>query len=129
MEDKIDEAYFSIFNFRSSGSDPKEVLDKALFAQMQALAQRKKDLIKVMDYRVFQFATRGQCIKGKKLDCFEHNHIFCFKFQCASIVVLLCTAIWWKSKNAVVHLKMEWRGLYCESARKKFLSILHSDLL
>ena len=102
MEDKIDEAYFSIFNFRSSGSDPKEVLDKALFAQMQALAQRKKDAIKVMDYRVFQFATRGQCIKGKKLDCFEHNHIFCFKFQCASIVVLLCTAIWWKLKNAVV---------------------------
>ena len=31
-----------------------------------------------MDHRVFQFATRGQCIKGKKLDCFEHNHIFCF---------------------------------------------------
>ena len=30
----------------------------------------------------------------KKLDCFEHNHIFCFK--CASIVVLLCTAIWWQ---------------------------------
>ena len=56
-----------------------------------------------MDHRVFQFATRGQCINGKKLDCFEHNHIFCFKLQCASIVVLLCTAIWWKSKDAVVH--------------------------
>ena len=55
-----------------------------------------------MDHRVFQFATRGQCIKGKKLDCFEHNHVFCFKLQCASIVVLLCTAIWWKSKDAVV---------------------------
>ena len=39
----------------------------------------------------------------KKLDCFEHNHVFCFKLQCASIVVLLCTAIWWKSKDAVVH--------------------------
>ena len=56
-----------------------------------------------MDHRIFQFATRGQCIKGKKLDCFEHNHIFCFKLQCASIVVLLCTAIWWKLKDAVVH--------------------------
>ena len=30
-----------------------------------------------MDHRVFRFATRGQCIKGKKLDCFEHNHVFC----------------------------------------------------
>ena len=49
-----------------------------------------------MDHRVFRFATRGQCIKGKKLDCFEHNHVFCFKLQCASIVVLLCTAIWWQ---------------------------------
>ena len=29
------------------------------------------------------------CIKGKKLDCFEHKHVFCFKLQCASIVVLL----------------------------------------
>ena len=56
-----------------------------------------------MEHRVFQFATRGQCIKEKKLDCFEHNHIFCFKLQCASIVVLLCSAIWWKSKDAVVH--------------------------
>ena len=56
-----------------------------------------------MDHWVFQFATRGQCIKEKKLDCFEHNHVFCFKLQCASIVVLLCTAIWWKSKDAVVH--------------------------
>ena len=54
-----------------------------------------------MDHRVFWFATRGQCIKGKKLDCFEHK--FCFKLQCASIVVLLCTAIWWKLKDAVVH--------------------------
>ena len=54
-----------------------------------------------MDHRVFRFATRGQCIKGKKLDCFEHK--FCFKLQCASIVVLLCTAIWWKSNDAVVH--------------------------
>ena len=41
--------------------------------------------------------------KGKKLDCIEHNHVFCFKLQCASIVVLLCTAIWWKLKDAVVH--------------------------
>ena len=57
----------------------------------------------VMDHRVFQFATRGQCIKGKKLDCFEHNHVFWFKLQCASIVVLLGTAIWWKLKDAVVH--------------------------
>ena len=56
-----------------------------------------------MDHGVFPFATRGQCIKGKKLDCFEHNHVFCFKLQCASIVVLLCTAIWWKLKYAVVH--------------------------
>ena len=51
----------------------------------------------------FQLTTRGQCIKGKKLDCFEHNSIFCFKLQCASIVVLLGTAIWWKLKDAVVH--------------------------
>ena len=56
-----------------------------------------------MDHRVFQFATRGQYIKGKKLDCFEQNHVFCFKLQCASIVVLLFTAIWWKSKDVVVH--------------------------
>ena len=57
-----------------------------------------------MDHCVFRFATRGQCIKEKKLDCFEHNSIFCFKLQCASIVVLLCTAIWWKLKDTVVHL-------------------------
>ena len=44
--------------------------------------------------------------KRKKLDCFEHNHIFCFKLQCASIVVLLCTALWWKSKDAVVHCEL-----------------------
>ena len=56
-----------------------------------------------MDHRIFRFATIGQCIKGKKLDCFEHNHVFCFKLQCASIVVLLCTAILWKLKDAVVH--------------------------
>ena len=55
-----------------------------------------------MDHRVFRIATRGHCIKEKKLDCFEHNHVFCFKLQCASIV-LLCTAIWWKLKDAVVH--------------------------
>ena len=42
--------------------------------------------------------------KRKKLDCFEHNHVFCFKLQCASIVVFLCTAIWWKLKDTVVHL-------------------------
>ena len=30
-----------------------------------------------MDHRVFRFATRGQCIKGKKLDSCEHNHVFC----------------------------------------------------
>ena len=60
-------------------------------------------IVVTMDHRVFQFATRGQCIKGKKLDCFEHNYVFCFKLQCASIVVLLSTAIWWKSKDAVVH--------------------------
>ena len=63
-----------------------------------------------LTHRIFWFATRGQCIKGKKLDCFEHNHIFCFKLQCASIVVLLCTAIWWKLKDAVVHcvLWQDW---------------------
>lgn len=32
---------------RSTGSDPKEALDKALFNQMQVLAQRKKDAQKV----------------------------------------------------------------------------------
>ena len=53
----------------------------------------------LMDHCVFRFATRWQCIKGKKLDCFEHNHIFCFNLECASIVVLLCTAIWWKIKG------------------------------
>ena len=53
----------------------------------------------LMDHCVFRFATRGQCTKGKKLDCFECNHVFCFKLQCASIVVLLCTAIWW----SIVH--------------------------
>ena len=68
-----------------------------------------------MDHCVFRFATRGQCIKEKKLDGFEHNHVFCFKLQCASIVVLLCTAIWWKLKDTVVHwttvtyLIAEWR--------------------
>ena len=64
-----------------------------------------------MDHHVLQFATRGQCINGKKLDCFEHNHVFCFKLQCASIVVLLCTAIWWKSKDAVVHKATSSRKL------------------
>ena len=48
-----------------------------------------------MDHRVFRFATRGQCIKGKKARLFwTHTHIF--KLQCASIVYLLCTAIWWQ---------------------------------
>ena len=61
------------------------------------------DATYTMDHRVSRFATRGQCIKGKKLDCFQNNHVFCFKLECASIVVLLCTAIWWKSKDAVVH--------------------------
>ena len=56
-----------------------------------------------MDHRVFQFPPDGSAYKEKKLDCFEQNHAFCFKLQCASIVVLLCTAIWWKSKDAVVH--------------------------
>ena len=35
---------------RSSGNDPKDALDKALFNQMQLLAQRKKDAIKVSMY-------------------------------------------------------------------------------
>ena len=56
-----------------------------------------------MYHHVFRFATRGPCLNGKKLDGFEHNHIVCLKLQCDSIVVLLCTAIWWKSKDAVVH--------------------------
>ena len=59
--------------------------------------------LQIMDHCDFWFATRGQYIKGKKQDCFVHNHIFCFKLRCASIVVLLCTATWWKSKDAVVH--------------------------
>ena len=83
-----------------------------------------------MDHRIFRFATRGQCIKGKKLDYVEHNHVFCFKLQCASIVVLLCTAIWWKSKDAVVHciqLKTHASKFYViygpVSYSKKFISI------
>ncbi len=32
---------------RSTGADPKVALDKALFSQMQILAQRKKDAQKV----------------------------------------------------------------------------------
>ena len=56
-----------------------------------------------MDHRVFRFATRGQCTKWKKLNCFEDNHRFCFKLQYARIVVLLCTAIWLKLKDVVVH--------------------------
>ena len=40
----------------------------------------------IMDHRVFRFATRGQCIKGKKLDCFEHNHVFCFKLHCCPLM-------------------------------------------
>ena len=52
-----------------------------------------------MDHHDFRFAIRGQCIKGKNLDCFEHNHVFCFKLHCASIVVLLCTAIWWQIES------------------------------
>ena len=46
-----------------------------------------------MDHRVFRFATRGQGIKGK------YKHIFCFKLKCASIVYLLCTALWWQIKR------------------------------
>ena len=34
---------------RTSGSDPKEALDNALFKQMQLLAQRKRDAIKVSE--------------------------------------------------------------------------------
>ena len=36
-----------LFCHRSSGGDPKEALDKALFAQMQVLAKRKNEAIKV----------------------------------------------------------------------------------
>ena len=82
-----------------------------------------------MDHRVFQFATRGQCIKGKKLDCFEHNHIFCFKLQCASIVVLLCTAIWWKSKDAVVHFSVTRFGKILPLCIIKDLFFNEMDLL
>ena len=35
---------------RSTGSDPKVALDKALFSQMQVLAQRKKDAQKVSGF-------------------------------------------------------------------------------
>ena len=65
-------------------------------------------------FRVYQWTTasfdlppEGSAKKEKKLDSFEHNHIFWFKLQCASIVVLLCTAIWWKSKDAVVHCRSQ----------------------
>ena len=37
---------------------------------------------------------QGSALKENKLDCFKHKHIFCFKLLCASIVYLLCTALW-----------------------------------
>ena len=65
-----------------------------------------------MDHHVFRFATRGQCIKRKKLDCFEHNHVFYFKLQCASIVVLLWTAIWWQIERRGGPLKTKY--VFCD---------------
>ena len=44
----------------------------------------------------FNLSPEGSAWKENKLDCFEHKHIFCFKLQCASIVYLLCTALWWQ---------------------------------
>ena len=55
----------------------------------------------------FNLPPEGSALKENKLDCFEHKHIFCFKLQCASIVYLLCTALWWKSKDAVVHCHLK----------------------
>ena len=47
----------------------------------------------------FDLPPEGSTKKENKLDCFEHEHIFCFKLQCASIVYLLCTALWWQIKR------------------------------
>ena len=57
----IEHIYFDSFFLRRMKLESQPVLTNSL-----------------MDHHVFRFATRGQCIKGKKLDCFEHNHIFCF---------------------------------------------------
>ena len=52
-----------------------------------------------MDHCTFDLPPEGSAKKENKLDCFEHKHIFCFKLQCAGIVYLLCTAIWWQIKR------------------------------
>ena len=44
----------------------------------------------------FNLPPEGIAQKENKLDCFEHKHICCFKLQCAIIVYLLCTALWWQ---------------------------------
>ena len=54
----------------------------------------------------FDLPPEGSAQKENKLDCLEHMHIFCFKLQCASIVYLLRTALWWQIKRRRGPLKL-----------------------
>ena len=49
-------------------------------------------------------SPEGNAWKENKLEYFENKNIFCFKLQCASIVYLLCTALWWQIERRGVPL-------------------------
>ena len=51
---------------------------------------------------------QGSALKENKLDCFEHKHTFCSKLQCAIIVYLLCTALWWQIDRCGGPLNSIW---------------------
>ena len=51
-----------------------------------------------MDHRVFNLPPEGSALKENKLDCFEHQHIFCFKLQ----FTFYALPTGGKSKDAVI---------------------------
>ena len=51
----------SHLKFQSSGTDPKEALDKALFEQMQQMSNKKKEAVRVR--KIFSTGTLAACCK------------------------------------------------------------------
>ena len=78
-----------------------------------------------MDHRIFWFATRGQCIKGKKARLFWTQPRILFQIA-RCIVVLLCTISGGKSKDAVVHWSVYCRSFAFLKLISFFLQVLRS---
>ena len=58
-----------------------------------------------MDHRVFQFATRGQCIKAKQ--CYLNQNM-CLHLKQSSLFSFYALPSGGKSKDAVVHWDSPW---------------------